>query len=89
MGIDVMLRPVVAAGPVDVLVVGAGQAGLATARAAQLAGLSRLVVEARDGVGGSWPDYPRSLRLFSPARFSAFPDCRCPARAGDIPPATR
>ena len=62
-----------APGPVDVLVVGAGQAGLAAARAAQAAGLSCLVSEAKDEVGGSWPDYYDSLRLFSPARFSALP----------------
>jgi putative flavoprotein involved in K+ transport len=53
--------------------VGAGQAGLAAARSARAAGLTCLVVEARDEVGGSWPDFYDSLRLFSPAQFSALP----------------
>jgi putative flavoprotein involved in K+ transport len=74
-----------AAETVDVLVVGAGQAGLAAGRAAQAAGLSCLVVEARDEVGGSWPDYYDSLRLFSPARFSALPGLAMPGPAGRYP----
>src|SRR6476469_10230106 len=77
--------PVHVPGPVDVLVVGAGQAGLAAARAAQVAGLSRLVVEGRDEVGGSWPDHYESLRLFSPARFSALPGLVMPGPAGRYP----
>ena len=71
--------------PVDVLVVGAGQAGLAAARSAQAAGLSCLVVEARDEVGGSWSDYYDSLRLFSPARFSALPGLPMPGPGGRYP----
>ena len=71
--------------PVDVLVVGAGQAGMAAARAAQLAGLSCLVLDARDEVGGSWPDSYESLRLFSPARFSALPDMPMPGPGGRYP----
>lgn len=74
-----------AAGPVDVLVVGAGQAGLAAARAAQVAGLCPLVLEAKDRVGGSWPDHYDSLRLFSPARFSALPGLPMPGPGGRYP----
>lgn len=74
-----------APGPVDVLVVGAGQAGLAAARAAQAAGLTCLVLDARDEVGGSWPDHHDSLRLFSPARFSALPGLPMPGPAGRYP----
>ncbi|MBZ2199037.1 NAD(P)/FAD-dependent oxidoreductase [Ruania sp. N2-46] len=52
---------------------GAGQSGLATARAVRDRGLEPLVLEAGDRPVGSWPSYYDSLRLFSPARYSGFP----------------
>ncbi|WP_150239494.1 flavin-containing monooxygenase [Nocardiopsis quinghaiensis] len=55
------------------VVIGAGQAGLATAHAANRRGVSPLLLEAADHVGGSWPHYYDGLTLFSPARFSALP----------------
>jgi putative flavoprotein involved in K+ transport len=57
----------------DVVVIGAGQAGLAAAHAARARGLSSVVLDASAGPGGSWPRYYDSLMLFSPARFSALP----------------
>ncbi|QUX30602.1 NAD(P)-binding domain-containing protein [Nocardiopsis akebiae] len=58
---------------VPLAVIGAGQAGLATAWAANRRGLRPLVLEAADLPGGSWPHYYDSLSLFSPARFSSLP----------------
>ncbi|MBG0566600.1 flavin-containing monooxygenase [Actinoplanes aureus] len=58
---------------VDLVVVGGGQAGLATAHTAVQRGLRPLVLDASPGPGGSWPSYYDSLTLFSPARFSALP----------------
>ncbi|MFC9810533.1 flavin-containing monooxygenase [Streptomyces virginiae] len=58
---------------VDVVVVGAGQAGLATAYALVRHGLKPVVLEASDQPAGSWPRYYDSLTLFSPARFSSLP----------------
>ncbi|WP_017587146.1 flavin-containing monooxygenase [Nocardiopsis ganjiahuensis] len=58
---------------VPLAVIGAGQAGLATAWAANGRGVRPLVLEAADRPGGSWPHYYDSLTLFSPARFSALP----------------
>lgn len=57
----------------DLIVIGAGQAGLAAAHAAQRAGNDPIVLDSGDRLGGSWPLYYDSLRLFSPARFSALP----------------
>lgn len=57
----------------DALVVGGGQAGLATGYHLRRAGLSFAVLEAADEPGGSWPGYYESLRLFSPARYSGLP----------------
>ena len=58
---------------VDLVIVGGGQAGLATAHSARTLGLRPLVLDASGAAGGSWPNYYDSLTLFSPARFSALP----------------
>src|SRR5688500_10531858 len=57
----------------DVLVLGAGQAGLATGHALRDTGLRHLLLEASGAVGGAWPHYYDSLALFSPARFGSLP----------------
>lgn len=62
----------------DTLVIGAGQAGLATGYQLQRAGQCFAILEASDEPGGSWPHYYDSLRLFSPARFSALPGMAFP-----------
>jgi putative flavoprotein involved in K+ transport len=63
---------------VDVVVIGGGQAGLATANTALARGMRPLVLDAASGPGGSWPSYYDSLTLFSPARFSSLPGFRFP-----------
>ncbi|MBV2361978.1 flavin-containing monooxygenase [Streptomonospora nanhaiensis] len=67
------------------IVVGAGQAGLATAHAAARRGVRALVLEAAADVGGSWPHYYDSLTLFSPARFSALPGRALPGEGDRYP----
>jgi putative flavoprotein involved in K+ transport len=57
----------------DALVVGAGQAGLASGYHLRRAGLSFEILEAADKPGGSWPGYYESLTLFSPSRYSGLP----------------
>jgi putative flavoprotein involved in K+ transport len=56
-----------------VVVVGAGQSGLAAARALHGLNLPVVVLEAGDRPAGSWPNYYDSLRLFSPAAYSSMP----------------
>lgn len=53
-----------------VVIVGAGQSGLAAAKAVRDAGLRPLVLEAGDRTAGSWPHYYDSLKAFSPNRFN-------------------
>ncbi|SEG75901.1 putative flavoprotein involved in K+ transport [Thermomonospora echinospora] len=55
------------------VIIGGGQAGLATAHTARVLGLNPLVLEAADRAAGSWPHYYDSLTLFSPARRSSLP----------------
>ncbi len=67
------------------IIVGAGQSGLAAARAARAAGLRPLILEAGDRPAGSWPGYYDSLTLFSPARHSAMPDAPFPGDPDGYP----
>jgi putative flavoprotein involved in K+ transport len=67
------------------VIIGGGQSGLAAAREAQRRGVRPLVLEARERPSGSWPDYYDSLRLFSPARFSAMPDAPFPGDPDHYP----
>ena len=55
----------------QVVVIGAGQSGLAAARALLEHDLVPLVLEAGDRAAGSWPCYYDSLKAFSPAGFSS------------------
>ncbi len=64
---------------VDVLIIGAGQAGLGVAHwLRRITGLQVQVIE-RVAVGDSWLQRWDSLRLFTPRRFSALPGMRFPA----------
>lgn len=68
-----------------VVIIGAGQSGLAAARAAQRAGLRPLILEAGDQATGSWSSYYDSLTLFSPARYSGMPDMPFPGDSDRYP----
>lgn len=56
-----------------VLVIGAGQAGLAAGYYLRQAGLQFVVVDAHPRVGDSWRHRYASLTLFTPRQFSALP----------------
>jgi putative flavoprotein involved in K+ transport len=62
----------------EVVVIGAGQSGLAAARALRAHGISPVVLEAGDRAAGSWPCYYDSLQAFSPAGFNAMPGLAFP-----------
>ncbi|UTW09680.1 flavin-containing monooxygenase [Pseudomonas benzenivorans] len=68
-----------------VIIIGAGQAGLAMGRQLQRQGVDFLIVEAADRAGGSWRHYYDSLQLFSPAAYSALPELPFPAAPRHYP----
>lgn len=69
----------------DTLIIGAGQAGLATAYHLRNTGLRHLLLEARAQPEGSWPLYYQSLKLFSPAGFSSLPGLPFPGKKDRYP----
>lgn len=69
----------------DVLVIGAGQAGLALGYHLAQQGLRFLLVDAAPEVGHSWRTRWDSLRLFSPAEYDSLPGRPFPAPAGSHP----
>jgi putative flavoprotein involved in K+ transport len=69
----------------DAIVIGAGQAGLATGYHLQQAGLRFMILEASDEPGGSWPHFYDSLSLNSTARFSSLPGLPFPGRPDHYP----
>ncbi|MFI5530182.1 ArsO family NAD(P)H-dependent flavin-containing monooxygenase [Kitasatospora sp. NPDC051853] len=66
----------------QVLVVGAGQAGLAAGYHLRRAGLDFAVLDANPAPGGAWQHYWDTLRLFSPAGYSSLPGRPMPQQAG-------
>lgn len=73
------------ADPLDVLVIGAGQAGLAVGYHLARRTDRFLVVDGAPEVGHSWRTRWDSLRLFSPAEYDGLPGLPFPAPAGTHP----
>lgn len=69
----------------SVIVVGAGQSGLAAAHHLLRSGLRPILVDASDDDGGAWPHYYDSLTLFSPAQFSSLPGLTFPGDPHSYP----
>lgn len=68
-----------------VVVIGGGQAGLACGWHLQRQGLDFVILDAQDRPGGNWRNYYDSLRLFSPARYSALPGMAFPGDPDHYP----
>jgi putative flavoprotein involved in K+ transport len=73
----------------DVIVIGAGQAGLAAAYHLKQRGRRFLVVDAASEIGHAWRSRWDSLRLFTAAEYDALPGMAFPGPAGTYPTKTR
>ncbi|HEY3089244.1 MAG TPA: NAD(P)-binding domain-containing protein [Jatrophihabitantaceae bacterium] len=71
--------------PLDAVVIGGSQAGLAMAWHLAEQKLRFVVLEAADEVGQSWRSRWDSLRLFTPAQYDALPGMAFPAPADTYP----
>jgi putative flavoprotein involved in K+ transport len=62
----------------DVVVIGGGQAGLATGYSLKQRGLSFVILDERERVGDNWRSRWDSLRMFTPAKYDGLPGMRFP-----------
>ena len=69
----------------DVVVIGAGQAGLAIGYFLALQGAKFTILDAADTPGSAWCDRWDSLRLFTPARYSSLPGLPFPGDPDHYP----
>ena len=70
---------------IETAIIGAGQAGLATAYHLQRRGRPCLILDGNERVGDNWRAQWDSLRLYTPARYDGLPGCPSPVRGGPIP----
>jgi putative flavoprotein involved in K+ transport len=70
---------------VQAVIVGGGQAGLATAHELAGRGVAAAVLEASERVGDQWRRRWDSLQLFTPARFDGLPGSKFPAPPSSFP----
>ena len=78
-------QPPLRRGMLDVLVIGAGQAGLAMGRELEREGADYLIIDGAKAIGDSWRHRWDSLRLFTPAAYSSLRGLPFPAPANHLP----
>lgn len=69
----------------DTIVIGGGQAGLATGYYLQQQGLDFAILDASQRIGDAWRNRWDSLRLFTPARLNGLPGMDFPAPGRHFP----
>jgi len=69
----------------DSIVIGGGQAGLATGYYVKRQGRDVIILDANQRVGDAWRQRWDSLRLFTPARYDGLPGAPFPAPAHSLP----
>jgi putative flavoprotein involved in K+ transport len=70
---------------IETLIIGAGQAGLATGYHLQRLGRPCLVVDRNERIGDNWRQQWDTLRLYSPAKYDALPGLEFPAPPWSYP----
>ena len=70
---------------VETVIIGGGQAGLATGYQLATRGLSFVILDANERIGDGWRKRWDSLRLFTPARYDGLPGWPFPASAWSFP----
>ena len=70
---------------IETVVIGAGQAGLATGYYLAKLGRQFVIIDSVERVGDNWRYHWDSLRLYSPAKVSSLPRMRFPAPAMSFP----
>lgn len=68
-----------------IVVIGGGQAGLATGYHLAKAGHEFVILDASERIGDSWRQRWDSLKLFTPAKYSSLPGLKFPAPANSFP----
>jgi putative flavoprotein involved in K+ transport len=69
----------------ETVIIGGGQAGLATGYHLQRRGLPFVILDENDEVGAAWRNRWSSLRLFTPGRYSSLPGMPYPGPAWSYP----
>jgi putative flavoprotein involved in K+ transport len=64
---------------IDTLIIGAGQAGLATGYFLAQRGIEFLIVDGADRVGDNWREQWDTLKLYTPAKYDGLPGMPFPA----------
>ncbi len=72
--------------PLDVIVIGGGQTGLVVGYHLRRHNLRFLILDASERIGDAWRNRWDSLRLFTPARFSALDGMRQPSAGNELLP---
>ena len=70
---------------VETVIIGGGQAGLATGYQLATRGLPFVILDANERIGDAWRKRWDSLRLFTPARYDGLPGWPFPAPAWSFP----
>jgi putative flavoprotein involved in K+ transport len=69
----------------DTIIIGAGQAGLATGYHLQKLKNNFIIIDSADRIGDSWRQRWDSLRLFTPSQYDGLPGFQYPALKGTYP----
>src|SRR6478672_10525673 len=70
---------------IETVVIGAGQAGLATGYHLQRRGRPFVILDANTRVGDNWRGHWDSLRLYTPAKYDSLPGLAFPGEAWSFP----